>query len=688
MTVIEHPAGPPADQADEDGISSHVWVELIAFDVCAPDLGTAAYLSELGHLPQTLSLLVYSAEFLHGHVDGADDAPLPVECTSYGARPRAARGPRQDWTQGQVRRLVTLLTDRGVLVLFAVFDLHGYPTPEGRRLSRYAEAHPELTVIDRTGHRRVGMINPLGRCDDGRWYADWFLSDLARVLDFYGFSGWHAADGFISTRIALWDGDFGVAFVAGFAETHPDLVPASLLIDDAPEQVGARAELIWDRHRIAWVSYHAERLAALWSAAAVIVHERGGIVVANNGWTRDPFESLYRYGSDYDQMVRSGIDAVVLESSAGAIQLIEEDRDAPILPWITAAVMLGRLHLGRVPARPLIGVHDWYEGWDVIGDARPLLQRDLWTLTTPRRVDADGVSRRCVSGLLWCLADSIEPQQWRWLEQQRAALGPIGFAEDPAPTLVYDPATVAEQLTAFVRTRAASPGRLLERVLRRGGDLVRVASAEVALPRDTPVVVLRGDLMPAAVAAVAHQSSRAVLSHEGGRWTLLLVDPDGGSQQHEAGADSGPAAARPADPSADLASPRWTDELAMIEPPVELIDRLVAWIGSMGRQARQRDDDVTATPGSDSDVRLHRITRRTGPVGREVAMINNTAHYAVVDWSEPGTPTALTSGTVLRHLDPERGDDGGFTVQVPPGGVAVMRHDDGGRLVGLRDEED
>lgn len=632
--------------------SSHVWVELIAFDVDSDDLGVDRYLADLAHTPVTLSLLVYSAAFLHEHVDGADQTPLPVECTSYGARPIAARGPRQGWTQGQLRTLVGLLRDRGIAVLFAVFDLHGYPTDDGgHALSRFGAENPELTVRDRDGQVRHGMINPLSRRSDGTLYADWFVSDLDRVLTYYGFSGWHAADGLTSTRLPLWVGDFGRDYVALFDERHPDLVPPDLLQSDDPAEVTARADLLWRRHRDTWINYHADRFAQLWSDAAAVVHQHGGIVVANNGWTRDPFEALYRFGSDYDRMRSSGIDAIVLESSAGAIQLIESDGDDGVLAWILATALLARMHTGTIPLRPLIGVHDWYEGWDVIGDARALLQRDIWMLSTPRVVTGDGLSTRCVSGLLWCLADSLTPERWQWLESQREQLGPLVFPEEPGPTLIYDHDALADQFTSFHRDRSATTGRLLTRLLRAGADLVRVSSPETTLTPDTPVVVLRGDLQPKAAAAARRHDSYAIVHVEAGEWVLSLSAPGLPEQRIVGGV------VPDADLDDDLEIVRWTSELSMAEPEHSLLTALLTWI----------NDRTLATTGVPS------MTRRADTETTEIVVLNHEPHYRTLAWDGSHAVTgARTSGTVLRRRAPGHDDPGGVTVQIPPGGVGVL----------------
>ena len=633
-------------------MSSHVWVELIAFDVESDDLGVGRYLADLAHTPETLSLLVYSAAFLHEHVDGADETPLPVECTSYGARPVAARGPRQAWTQGQLRLLIALLKDRGIAVLFAVFDLHGYPTDEdGHTLSRYGADHPELAVRDRYGQARPGMINPLSRRSDGMLYADWFVADLDRVFSYYRFSGWHAADGLTSTRLPLWLGDFGRDYVALFDERHPGLVPPHQLRSDEPTEVSARADLLWSQHRGPWINYHADRFAELWSAAAAVVHRHGGIVVANNGWTRDPFESLYRFGSDYDRMQSSGIDAIILESSAAAIQLIESDGDEAVLAWILATAMLARLHTGGLPLRPLIGVHDWYEGWDVIGDARALLQRDIWMLSTPRVVTSDGASTRCISGLLWCLADSLNPERWRWLESQRQQLGPLRFQEEAMPTLIYDHASLADQFSSFHHDRSATPGRLLARLLRAGADLGRVSSPQTTLTSDTPAVVLRGDLQPAAATAARNQQSYAIVQLEAGAWVLYHAAPGVAEVRVVGGA------VPDADPNVDLDIVRWTAELQMAEPEPSLMTALRDWINA-------RAGASTSMPS---------MTRRAGTDAAEVVLLNHEPHYTTFElpYGDPMTSTR-TSGTVIRRRAPGPEDPGGVTVQVPPGGISVV----------------
>lgn len=632
----------PADASD--ALTSNVWVELIAFDTAAADLGVGAYLADLGQQPRQLSLLLYSLEFLHSHVPGDDAAPLPVECTSYGARPWSARGPRQNWTQGDLRRLVELLTTAGTKVHFALFDLCGFELEGQRRISRFSEDRPELTVIDARGLRRDGMINPLRALADGTPYTTAILAGVREVMADYAFSGWHVADGLSSTRLALWDGDFGSSYVQLFAADHPGLVDPDLLTGDAPEQVAARAEAVWRDGRIEWIRYHAERWATFWTQASALMAEFGASVIMNNAWTRDPFEALYRFGADYSRVEPAGITSLVVESPAAAVELLNRPA-CPPLDGIVAGTMLTRAHVSDLMA--LVGVHDVYEGWDIISHAPAMLQRDIWALTATRIATPAGF-RRCLDGVLWCLADGVRAEQWQWLGEQVRRSGPGVITDEPAVTLLYDPAILWAEIEQFGSGRAATTQRWLTLLLRAGADLCRIATIDTPLPDDTPVVLLRSDLYTdAQCEAVRQHRHHALVSWESdGRWQVTLSDPDGDDRTVDH------AATDPGAESGDNAS--WIVELPMAEPVPTAVDIVARWVNRWSLVG---------------DATIATATRHRTTEWDEVTLVNREHAYVSTILDGPATDV-----TVVTHDScVTRRTSDGTSIQLPPLGAATVR---------------
>lgn len=635
----------PVTTTTDDTLASNVWVELIAFDVTAPDLGVAAYLSDLGHRPKRLSLLLYSLQFLHSHVPGDDSALLPVECTSYGARPWSARGPRQDWTQGDLRRLIALLAADGVGVHFALFDLCGYRHEGEHRISRFSLERPELTVVDARGQRRDGMINPLRTLSDGTPYTTVILSLARSVVEYYAFAGWHIADGLSSTRLALWEGDFGVARVADFAAAHPGLIDPSLLVDDTPAQVAARAAAVWADARIEWIRFHAERFAAFWAAASALMAELGAEVIMNNAWTRDPFEALYRYGADYSRVEPAGVAVLVMESSAAAVELLDRPACPPLLGMV-GATMLARTHMSNLIA--LIGVHDVYEGWDVIGHAPAMLQRDLWALTASGLATDDGV-RRCLDGVLWCLADGVRPEQWRWLLDQRRLIGPGQTAAEPAVTLLYDPATLWRELAAFPAERAATTQRWLTLLLRAGADLCRIATFDTPLPPEAPVILLRADLYSQQQRDIVrrHRHHALISWDDEQRWQVSLSGDPGAL--HESSHPAGAGGTETPD------NGTWIVELPMAEPEEATVDLVAGWVNQWS----------PIDAGS-----VVRLTRRRTADSQEVTMVNT--EHAYVSTLLRGRTVADVE-VVTRDAAVIRSATDGARVQMPPLGASTIR---------------
>jgi len=308
--------------------------------------------------------------------------------------------------------------------------------------------------------------------------------------------------------------------------------------------------------------------------------------------------------------------------------------------------MLTRAHEERLIA--LVGGHDIHEGWNILAHAPAMLQRDIWALTASRIATPEG-HRRCLDGMLWCLADGVRPEQWRWLGEQ-ARLGGAGVVSDQAvPTLLYDPATLWPELEAFTAGRAATTQRWLTLLLRAGANLCRIAPIGTELPPDTPVVLLRSDLYdPAHRDAVRRHRHHALVAWgpEGG-WQITLSGTTGGGDttSHDA--------TEPGSESADNAT--WIVELPMAEPTPSAVDAVARWIN----QWSVIDDATVAA-----------LTRHRAPQWDEVTVVNRVHAYTRITLPEHRS-TDLT--IVTRDSCVVRSDGDATTVQLPPLGTATVR---------------
>ena len=60
-----------------------LWVELIAFDNQAEDMGVQAYLDNLGLIPGTVSIFMWGPDFIHLHNGLETDGEFPADIGAY-----------------------------------------------------------------------------------------------------------------------------------------------------------------------------------------------------------------------------------------------------------------------------------------------------------------------------------------------------------------------------------------------------------------------------------------------------------------------------------------------------------------------------------------------------------------------------------------------------------------------------
>ena len=252
-----------------------LWVELIGFDNQRPDYGVEAYLENAGLIPAAVSLLLFNPDFIHTHTGLAEDRSFPFDYCSYGGHPYSYERARQDWTRFQLRELVGTLQAHGIAVYVTVFDL--FVTAE------WLGQHPEVLHVNTAG-TRLNSVCPWKRLADGSWYEDFFVRQLVRVLQDYGFDGFHQADGYSHPRLPLYQGDFSDDMVAQFEAATGRTLPEDLGApqgDDA-ETLGRRADWIWGQARRAWIDFYARRVQSFCRRVAESVHAVRKRVVLNN----------------------------------------------------------------------------------------------------------------------------------------------------------------------------------------------------------------------------------------------------------------------------------------------------------------------------------------------------------------------------------------------------------------------
>ncbi|MDD5704751.1 MAG: hypothetical protein PHR35_02420 [Kiritimatiellae bacterium] len=492
-------------------IQRWMWIDLIGFDNTAPDYAVNALFRKAGFVPQAVSLLLQNPDFVHTH-DGIDsDLPLPADCCSYGSHPFNETRKRQAWTQRQLKGLVDELRRRHVAAYVSVFD----SSPD----CTWLDTHPEIRYVKNTGERSKGLFF-LKRFRDGSTYEDFFVRQLLRVMRDYGFDGYHMADGFCPPRLPLCAGDFSDDMVEQFLGATEITLPSGMpdRCEDRPEAVSRRADWVWREHRAEWIGFHARRHAAFCRRLVREIHAAGSMIVANTVWTKDPLETLYRYGVDIRAYAEAGLDGFIAEAGAAALETIG-NREAvagdPLIHSFMAAALLTKACVGLTPLLWLNGVQDIHEQWNALRHAPTCLEREILHMSSLYLWSGKHRPSRCVSGPLVCLADNLRRTEWAWLNR----LWRLGFASRPnrllGLTLVCSRRDLDRHLDDFIRSRRWPAHRLAHRLLALGAPILAVADpADLGTVRGA-IVVFHPHLM-------SPQDLALVLAHRNG--PILLID--------------------------------------------------------------------------------------------------------------------------------------------------------------------
>ncbi len=494
----------------ESGCERWLWIELIGFDKERPDFGVPAYLDSAGFVHDAVSLFVFNPDFVHTH-DGVEaDRVFPFDYCSYGGHPASYERRRQDWTRHQLLGLVDELRRHGIAVYFAVFDI--FVTDE------WIGGHPEVLHVTRDG-QRISSVCGWKRLADGSFYEDFFARQVGRVLRDYGFDGFHQADGYCHPRLTLWEGDYSEDMVEQFAAATGVALPDGLAAatGDRPEVIRARAAWIWRHARGEWISFYCDRIARFCRKVADAVHAEGKRVVLNNALTRDPFQAMYRYGVDYRRLAAAGVDGFIIEMVAPGVTLGAEGglEAAPHYDF-QAMLLLVKSAVPALPLRCLNGVHDVHEQWDVLRHGPQLLEREIYCQSNLYR-RSGGNLERCSVGPVVCLADGLQPHEWRWLRRW----WDLAYSAEPrrvfGATLLWSDRALDAQLEEFITTRRWTTHKLLYELLARGAPVYCAASVADLAAVDGPLLVLNPHLVPGDELAAVLAYDRGPLILIGGR---------------------------------------------------------------------------------------------------------------------------------------------------------------------------
>ena len=488
------------ETADDKGFEKWLWIELLGFDNEAPDFGVQEYLAAAGFVPEALSFLLYSPDFVHTHEGLTQERVLPPDFCSYRGRPYSGKRPRQAWTNWQLHGLIEELHQHGIAVYCSFFNLFVSFIDGQEYRSPWCAAHPELWETNREG-QPILAINPLRRFSDGAYYEDFFVGKLTEVMDDYGFDGFHGADGYSCTRQTIYLVDFSDDMVGQFEEwltANGNRALESAPTNGAAEAMVARAEAIWRDSRADWIRFYAARWQSFWRKVVAALHARDRKIVFNSAWTRDPFQAMYRYGIDYKMIEDVGVDGFVVETVAAGVSIGGEGgiEASPHYDYM-AMLMLMKAYTPNMAMHCLNGTLDIFEQWDVLHHAPTVWEREIYSLTNLYRWDREGALQRCYAGPVVCLATEIESDAWRSIRAkwERAISGtPTGVI---GATVVWSDGALAAQLDDFIATRRWTSHKIVHELMAAGAPILAVARVADLGGVRGPILVPNPHLFPA-----------------------------------------------------------------------------------------------------------------------------------------------------------------------------------------------
>ncbi len=463
-----------------------VWIELIGFDNRKPDYGVSELLSRMDIKPSKVALLLCNTELIHAHKNLHRDFRIGAQHCSYVARPYNSERSRQDdWTAFQLRELNRVLQKHGVEVYAAFFDYVMFEdSAKNKGLSDFDtwnSQHQELlyTLANGSTSRCICHFKHLS---DGTLYEEFFSKQLAAFLTDYEFDGWLACDGFAHPRLPIYQGDFSNDVTAQFERFIGRQITKGTIAD--------RSEYILSNLRLEWMRFCVKRQSDFIHKTVAAAKSAGKSVIAFNAWTRDPFEAIWRYGTDYRDIRDAGVDAMVVECSAGVVTIEgwNHGEDTEMLDRNRAMIMRVSAYIPELPIYQLYAVKDDCEEYCVLRHAPPMAATEIQSNGSL----ISAISRRqCLSGAIVCLGDAIEKHEWRFLDECMKSIFTLSLDTPNSPLLVMSANAMMNELEAYCTKRVCNSFRICSELIANGAPISLVGSEAEALERkDRPVLVV------------------------------------------------------------------------------------------------------------------------------------------------------------------------------------------------------
>jgi hypothetical protein len=480
-----------------------IWVPLIGFDKAEADRGVARYYDTIQFKPHGVSLFVFSPDIVNQHTGMEEERTLPPDhCNYYGTIRNGIRDI-QEWTNYDLRELVSGLEGRGAETYLGIMGV--YTGEDATAINHYNVGHHEWLTDHQElmGVWTVGRyaLHVLKRFKDGTYYEDFFVEKLRQTLKDYGFTGVHASDNFCppGTGGSARNGDFSDDMIDQFiAHSGLDLpVEVRNPVDDRDiPGIKKRADFIWNRYKEEWLEFLTWRWAGFWGKVSRALHEDGKKVMVNNAWCSEPFEAVYRYGIDYKLLHEAGVDYIVAESVPTSVYSgKDEPQPYRFYQYMTMTALMKVAHPeGQVICLNSVG--DASEEWATVAHYPSATEREIYALANYYLQGPEGL-QRANEGMMICLGDGLTEDEWQWVQERYA----VAFSDVPrqvlTPTLIWSDAAHDKFLPDFIETKRWSSHKLLYEMAKCGGQIGAFARIENLANVSGPIFVPNADLLPA-----------------------------------------------------------------------------------------------------------------------------------------------------------------------------------------------
>lgn len=474
----------------KSGIESWLWIELIGFDNTSPDFAVDLLLHELAFKPDGVGLFLYTIDFLNRYSGLEREEVLLPECCSYGAHPFNVDRARQDWTNWQLRDLISELHRRQIKVYVSLMGFSRFFSDLSRlNKGEFLQEHPELLFVTRD-HSRQHVVNVMKRFRDGRPYEDFFINQLVKILLDYGFDGIQVADGLSSPIHHMENGDYSDDMIEQFTQATGVALPAEFnqKLDDVPEAYEKRGAWIWRCLRTEWLRYHVARWDNFYRSLTRAVHSIGRQVIFNNALTMDPVEAIYRYGVDYRSAADANADGYIVEEVSAGVSLLSGNVKMYHPETETLERMKKRFHCSSVILNMkaynpglkhlfMTTLRDTAEQFDILHDAPRLWERYIYTNLNLYYEGKDGLDH-CCDGPWFCLSDGLKRADWTFI-RNTWNLGLVENVESVlGATTIWSDQKLYPELDFFINTRLWTSNKIMSEFMYAGAQLNKISRIE------------------------------------------------------------------------------------------------------------------------------------------------------------------------------------------------------------------